>query len=620
MPKSIKVDFSGYATRNDIKCKDGRTIKKDAFAHCNGEVVPLVWQHLHNDPGNVIGKAYLEKRDDGIYAYGTLNNTEKGRNARELLSHGDIDHMSIYATNVTERPNGDVLHGDIKEVSLVISAANPGAVIEHVSISHSDGTYTDLEDEVVIHHSGFVDSFDGSGRVINIEGDETTDFSHSDNSDDSDDGSDDDETNEDIFNAFSDKQKNVVYAIVGSVVADILSKESDTTDVKQSDIKEGDDTMAYNAFQNNGKEKKKEFSHSDLVEFAHAVFEEAKADGSFRSAFAHQAQEYGIDNIEILFPDAKNIDGGAPKFVKRRTEWVDHVLTSTKHTPFSRIKTRFADITADEARARGYLKGGKKIEEVFPVMQRVTTPQTIYKKQKLDRDDMIDITDFGDVAWLREEMRVMLDEEIARAVTVGDGRLVTSPDKIKEENIRPIWTDNDFYSYKLQIPAADYNYDKLADAFISARLHYEGSGSPEAFVSPETVTEFLLQRDKEGRRMYKTESELTTALRVSRVTEVPVFSGLTRTASDGKKYQLDAIIVNLGDYSIGADKGGSVTMFDDFDIDYNQYKYLIETRISGALTEHHAAVIIEHEVTTASSGGSTEGDTDTQAMKARARV
>ena len=600
----VKVDFSGYATRNDIKCTDGRKIKRDSFKHCDGAAVPLVWQHLHNDPGNVIGKAFLENREDGVYAYGCLNDTEKAVNAKKLLAHGDIDHMSIYATNVIEK-NGDVLHGDIKEVSLVLSAANPGAVIEHVAIAHSDGSMTDLDDEIVIHHSGFVDSFDGGGAEIEIEGDTvTTEIKHADEDDDPDETIEDDdpdETIEDIINAMSEKQKNALYAVVGAAVADAAG-ERETTEVEQSDIKEGDDEMKFNAFQQKEETKDKTLSHSNLVSFASAVFSEAREVGSFKTAFMHQKQEYGIESIDILFPDATNVDAGGPKFVKRRTEWVDRVLSGTKHTPFSRIKTRFADITADEARAKGYLKGGKKIEEVFPVMQRVTTPQTIYKKQKLDRDDMLDITDFDVVSWLRAEMRVMLDEEIARAVLVGDGRLVTSPDKIKEENVRPIWTDNDFYSYKLQIAAGDYNYDKLADAFISARLYYEGSGSPEAFVSPETVTEFLLQRDNEGRRMYKTESELTTALRVSNVTEVPVFSGLTRTdSSTGKTYQLDAIITNPIDYSIGADKGGQVTTFDDFDIDYNQYKYLIETRISGALTEHHAAVIIEHEVTGVSS-------------------
>lgn len=610
MPKEVKVDFSGYVTRNDVRCKDGLTIRGGAFQHNDKKVVPLVWQHLHNDPGNVLGKVYLENRDDGVYGYASFNGTDRARNAKELVAHGDVDHMSIYATDVKSRPNGDVIHGDIKEVSLVLSAANPGATIEHVSIAHGDGTYDDIDDEIVIHNFGLVDSFDGSGAVITI-GSEDEVISHADDGgDDTDDGDDSgDETIAEIFDTLSEKQKQAVYAIVGAAVAD----NTQETEVKQSDIEEGDDDMKKNAFQTYGTDKKDNggvLSHSDMVEFASKVFAEAQETGTFRGALMHAAQDYGIENIEILFPDAKSVTD-RPDFIKRRTEWVSRVLNGTKHSPFSRIKTRFADITADEARARGYLKGGKKIEEVFPVMQRTTTPQTIYKKQKLDRDDIIDITDFDVVAWLRAEMRIMLDEEIGRAVLVGDGRLVTSPDKIKEDNIRPIWTDDPFYSYKLQLPAAR-TYDDLADAFLKTRLYYEGAGAPEAFVSPETVTDFLLQRDKEGRRMYKTEAELTTALRVSNVTEVPLFSGLTRTDSKtSKTYALDAIIVNLNDYTIGADKGGQITNFEDFDIDYNQFKYLIETRISGALTGYHSAVVIEHEVTSGGASGS-GGETQTK--------
>lgn len=601
MPKkSVNVDFAGYATKNDIKCKDGRTIRHGAFAHNDGMVVPLVWQHLHNDPGNVIGKGYLEHRDDGVYMYGTLNNTEKGRNAKELLAHGDIDHMSIYATNVVEK-NGNVMHGDIKEVSLVISAANPGAVIEHVSIAHGDGSFTDLEDEVIIQHSGEVDSFDGGGMVIDIEGEGDTTISHADE-DESDDGDDEAKTVEQIYNEMTDEQKNAVHILLGAVAADKNSTDSDEDegdDVKHSDIQEGDDSMKYNPFENQPKNSEgKVLSHSDLKDLAQATFEDCRNNKiSFRDSVIKHAAEYGIENIEILFPDARNVNN-EPEFVKRRTEWVSKVLNGVKHSPFTRIKTRFADITADEARARGYLKGNKKIEEVFPVMQRVTTPQTIYKKQKLDRDDILDITDFDVVAWLKSEMRLMLEEELARCILISDGRLVTSTDKVKEENIRPIWTDDDFYSYKQQISAADYNIDSLSDAFIKARNNYEGSGSPEAFMSPETMTNFLLQRDNEGRRMYKTEGELQTALRVSGITEVPLFTDLVRTDStSGKTYQLDAIIVNLSDYTVGTDRGGEITNIDDFNIDYNQYIYLTETRVSGALTGHHAAIIIEHEVT-----------------------
>lgn len=600
MPKnSVNVDFAGYATRNDIKCKDGLTIRHGAFAHNDRKIVPLVWQHLHNDPGNVIGKGYLEHRDDGMYLYGTLNNTEKGRNAKELLAHGDIDHMSIYATDVIEK-NGNVMHGDIKEVSLVISAANPGAVIEHVSIAHGDGSYTDLPDEIVIRHSGEIDSFDGGGMIIDIDGDEDTVIAHAD--DEPDDDSDDGETVEDIYNSMTQKQKDAVAILIGAAVADKDGdddSDGEAKTVKQSDIQEGDDSMKYNPFENQPKTSEgKVLSHSDLVDLATKTFEDCRNNKlSFRDSIIKHAAEYGIENIEILFPDARNVTN-EPEFVKRRTEWVSKVLNGVKHSPFTRIKTRFADITADEARARGYLKGNKKIEEVFPVMQRVTTPQTIYKKQKLDRDDILDITDFDVVAWLKSEMRLMLEEELARCILISDGRLVTSTDKVKEEHIRPIWTDDDFYSYKQQIAAADYNMDSLSDAFIKARNTYEGSGSPQAFMSPETMTNFLLQRDNEGRRLYKTEAELQTSLRVSDITEVPLFTDLVRTDSTtGKTYQLDAIIVNLSDYTIGTDRGGEITNFEDFNIDYNQYIYLMETRVSGALTGHHCAIIIEHEVT-----------------------
>lgn len=358
--------------------------------------------------------------------------------------------------------------------------------------------------------------------------------------------------------------------------------------------------MKFNAFENGGTAEKT-LTHSEIQQVATMTFDECKKGVSFKNALQHAAATYGIQDIETLFPDAKDLNQ-RPEFVKRRTEWVSAVLSGTKHTPFSRIRSRFADITADEARARGYIKGNKKVEEVFPVMQRSTTPQTVYKLQKLDRDDILDITDFDVVAWLRAEMRIMLDEELARAVLIGDGREISSPDKIKEEHIRPIWTDDDFYAYKLRLPkdkADDMN--ELADAFIKSRLYYEGTGRPIAFMAPETITDLMLQRDGDGYRLYKTETELADGLRVAKMVEVPLFYGKVRAGKtnvpeeNGKFYALKAIIVNLNDYTMGADKGGQVTNFDDFDIDYNQYKYLIETRCSGALTGFHSAVIIEVE-------------------------
>ncbi|MBD5135261.1 MAG: phage major capsid protein [Lachnospiraceae bacterium] len=613
--KSTHVDFSGFVTKNDIKCTDGRTIKNGAFKHCDGMCVPLVWQHCQNDPENILGKIYLEHRDgEGVYGYGIFNNGRKATATKELVLHGDIDSMSIHANKLVER-NGEVYHGDIIEVSLVTRGANAGAKIEHVSISHGDGTYTEVDDEAVIHYAGDIDNHGEENLTLDLYGD-GEDPSHQLTHEDSDDDADEDETIEDIFNTLTDKQKQAVYAIIGAAVAD--SEDNKTTSEKKEDkVKhsdaddEGGNEMRTNAFENQGRVKNSgELTHADIVangtyaDVAKATFDEVfNRNIKFRDALRHAATQYGIENIEILFPDAKSLSN-TPELVKRRTEWVTVVMGGTRHVPFSRIKSVFADITADEAKARGYIKGNQKIEEIFPVMTRTTTPQTIYKKQKLDRDDILDITDFDVVAWLRAEMRIMLEEEIARAILIGDGRLVTSPDKISETNVRPIWTDDAFYSYKHQIPAAksgDVVY--LADSFVRARPKYEGRGVPTAFMSPETLTDLLLTRDNNGNRVYKTEQELKDALRVSAIVEVPLFYGLTRADDKGKKWALNAIIVNLSDYTVGADKGGEISSFNDFDIDYNQEKYLIETRISGALTGYHSAVVIETEATTSSPAG-----------------
>lgn len=616
----MKVDFSGYVTKANVKCTDGRTIMPDAFKHNDGNVVPLAWQHLSNDPENILGKMYLEHRDDGVYGYGVFNNNPKAQATKELLRHGDIDSMSIHANHLIER-NGNVMHGDIKEVSLVMSGANPGAKIEHITLVHGDGYREDLEDEVVIHEIGEIDNFGAEDLHIDIRHADGTlvedpddpiddELSHADDGGDDEEG----ETIEEVFNAMTEKQKNVVYALIGAAVADAKEETAQSNkEVKQSD--EGGNEMRVSPFEQNGLVTGT-LTHADIVangtyeKVASATFDEVfNRNIKFRDALKHAAATYGIDNIEILFPDAKSLNN-TPELVKRRTEWVSVVMSGTRHVPFSRIKSIFADITADEARARGYIKGAQKIEEVFPVMTRTTTPQTIYKKQKLDRDDIIDITDFDVVAWLRAEMRIMLDEEIARAILIGDGRLVTSPDKIKEDNVRPIWTDDAFYSYKYQIPATkagDALY--LTDSFVRARPYYEGRGVPTAFMSPETMTDLMLQRNNNGDRLYKTEAELRDALRVGRIVEVPLLYGKTRTDDKGKKFDLNAIIVNLADYTIGADKGGEVSTFNDFDIDYNQEKYLIETRISGALTGYHSAVVIETAQGTTPSGGGQEQGT-----------
>lgn len=586
----MKVDFSGYVTKNDTKCADGRTIKADAFKHCDGNVVPLVWKHLTDDPNNILGKVYLENRPDGVYGYGVFNETDNAKTARELIRHGDITAMSIHANHLVQR-GSDVYHGDLVEVSLVTKGANPGAVIENVTLSHGDGTFDLIDDEAVVHHSGEILDNGKEGYVIDMYDDDDN-LIHEDSEEEPDD-SDDEETVEDVVNSMTEKQRNVMYALIGAAIED-AEKENKSKEAKHSDD-EGGNEMKVNAFETQGiVSNKNELTHEDITKVAKATFDDCRTNKTnFRDALKHAAEAYGIENIETLFPDAKNLTN-APEFVKRRTEWVSTVMGGTKHTPFSRIRSRFANITADEARARGYLKGNKKVNEVFPVLQRTTTPQTIYKLQKLDRDDILDITDFDVVVWLRAEMRMMLEEELARAILIGDGRLITSPDKIKEEHIRPIWSDDPFYSYKMQIPADKANdLNNLADTFIRSRLYYEGSGRPSVFMAPETVTELMLQRDADGRRLYKTEQELADALRVSKIIEVPLFYNQVRTDADEKRWALNAIIVNLSDYTVGADKGGQITNMEDFDINYNQYQYLIETRISGALTGYRSAVVIE---------------------------
>lgn len=559
----MKYDFSGYATKNDLKCTDKRTIRKDAFKEDDGKIVPLVWQHMHNDPANVLGHAKLENREDGVYCYGFLNETESGKNAKELLKHGDIKSMSIWANQLVQKGN-DVIHGVIKEVSLVLSPANPGAVIDNLSIAHADGSVTDLDDEAIINYN-LQPSFN-NGQLEH-----------------KDDGDEDDETIGDIFNTLNEKQKNAVYYM--------LSQALEGEEVQHGE--EGENNMKVNVF-DKGKKKddqEKTLSHSDFME----IVEDAKKCGSLKESFLAHAQEYGIENIDILFPDAKTVTN-PPDFIKRDTEWVSSVLNGVRHSPFSRIKSTAADITADEARARGYVKGNLKKEEVIKLLKRVTTPTTIYKKQKLDRDDIIDITDLNVVTWLKAEMRMMLDEELARAILIGDGREADSEDKINEENIRPIWKDEDMYSHHVTVDA-DTEPDALIEAIIRARKEYKGSGSPAFYTTTEVLIDMLLLKDKIGRRLYSTQAELTSALGVSKIVEVPVMEGQTRVV-DGETRELIGLVVNLKDYTAGADKGGEVSMFDDFDIDYNQYKYLIETRCSGTLTHPKSALVFEKAVKT----------------------
>lgn len=583
-----KYDFSGWATKNDLKCSDGRTIRHGAFKEQNGQTVPLVWQHMHNDPMNVLGHAILENRDQGVYAYCYLNDTPAGENARALIQHGDVDSLSIWANKLQQSSSGDVYHGIIREVSLVLSGANPGALIDNVVLAHSGEA---VEDEAIIY----------TGEDLELSHSDDS----SDNGNDGNDGDDaksdvSDKTVADVFDELTDEQKKVVYYMIGKALedADDESDEDDDEGLEEdgtqaaSAFDEGEEnTMKHNVFDSDSMDKNDVLSHADIDNLVMDSIEDAKRFGSLKDSIIAHADEYGIEDIGVLFPDAKTLTS-QPDFIKRETGWVSAVMTGTTHIPFSRVKSLLANITEDEARARGYLKGHRKKEEVFSLLKRTTDPQTIYKKQKLDRDDVIDIRDFDVVAWLKGEMRIMLDEEVARAVLIGDGRLASDEDHISEDHVRPIYNDDDLYTIKVTA-AKGTTDDEAAENFITAaikaRKDYRGAGTPTLFTTEDMLTNMLLLKDKMGHFMYKSVQELSTTLRVSSIVTVPVMEG-TKGKNNGS---LLGIIVNLNDYVIGADKGGQVSMFDDFDIDYNQMKYLIETRVSGALTKPFAAIAIE---------------------------
>ena len=644
-------DFSGWATKNDLKCSDGRTIRKDAFKDNDGQTVPLVWNHDHNDPMNVLGHALLENRDQGVYAYCTFNDTAAGNNARQLVRHGDVTALSIYA-NKLKQYGGDVVHGAIREVSLVLAGANPGAfidaVLEHgelneeagiiytgeeielahtvtdqgpavkavepepepvkeeapaknrgrkkaetlpeptaeTELEHADNEGDDMEDETVQEvfetlsdkqkqavYALIGMALDENGGSVQHAYYDEDDLQHADDSE---------ETVQDVFDSLTDKQKTVVYALIGQALENAGDGEEDDED-------EGDSTVKHNIFDTDEMTENQDvLSHSEFEE----ILNDAKRGGSLKDAFL----AHGIEDIDYLFPEAKNLND-VPEFIKDPDDWVSVVMGGVRKTPFSRIKTLFADITEADARAKGYIKGHRKIEEVFGLLKRTTTPQTVYKTQKLDRDDVIDITDFDVIAWLKGEMRMKLDEELARAFLIGDGRNVASEDKIQEDHIRPIWTDDDLFTIKKTVSISSIaSDDDKAKAFIraavKARKNYRGSGNPTLFTTEDVLTDCLLMEDNMGRVIYDTVQKLETALRVSKIVTVPPMEGVTREA-DGKTYALMGIIVNLKDYNVGADKGGQVSMFDDFDIDYNKMKYLIETRCSGALIKPFSAIALE---------------------------
>ena len=629
---AIKADCSGWATKANMLCSDGRTILQNAFSECDGKTVPVVWNHEHDDPNAVLGHALLENRADGVYAFITFNDTDSGQNAKKLVQHKDVDRLSIYANKLVQR-GGDVIHGIIREVSLVLAGANPGAVIDTViahgedseiegyimsgeyienidTLSHSDDSEDKNENSkgekavatVTKNTSGKADGEKTVADVFNTLTEEQKTVVYAmigqaleeagvDTDEDDDENvqhsaEDDDETVADVFNTLTDKQKTVVYAMIGQALEEA---GVDTDDEDDDENEGGSNNMKHNAFdQETNTQEQEVLSHSEMME----IFDEAKRNGSL----ADTVLQHGITNIDYMFPDAKTVDN-VPGFIKREDTWVTEVMNGVHKTPFSRIKSVFADITEDEARAKGYVKGNQKTDEVFKMLKRITTPTTVYKKQSLDRDDMIDITDFDVVSWLKTEMRTMLNEELARAILVGDGRGSSVADKINEGNIRPIWTDDDVYTVKTAVTITKATTDEeKARAFVKAciksRKNYKGSGNPVMYMSEDMLTNCLLLEDTNQRVIYDTVEKLATALRVSKIVPVPVMEDLQRVKGDSTHF-LGGIYVNLSDYNVGADKGGAVNMFDDFDIDYNKRKYLIETRCSGALIKPYSAVAIE---------------------------
>lgn len=622
-----KYDFSGWATRTNILCSDGRVIRKDAFKECDGVTVPLVWNHQHNSVDEVLGHAELENREDGVYAYGTFNDTPAGKNAKLLVQNGDIDSLSIYANRLKQQGR-DVVHGVIRELSLVLAGANPEAHIDSVMMHGEDA---------------FEEGYIFSNELIQV----SDDLEHSEKEKEKEKeepekgekemaketetkAPETEETVADVFNTLTEKQKTVVYAMIGQALEEAGVAEDEEEPVKHADedeeetvadvfntLSEKQKTVVYamigQALEDAGVADDEEggnanmkhnifdqetdmndvLTHSEMEE----IMEDARHCGSMKDAFL----AHGITNVEYLFPEAQVVDK-EPGFIKRPDDWVSIVMNKVHKTPFSRIKSVFADITEADARAKGYVKGNMKADEVFGLLKRITTPTTVYKKQNIDRDDVVDITDFDTIAWLKKEMRGMLDEEIARAIVVGDGRKSSSPDKINEQNIRPIWTDDDVYTVKIGVPIVKATTeDEKARLFIKAcirsRKEYKGSGNPDMFMSEDMLTNCLLLEDKNGRVIYDSVEKLATALRCKSIVPVPVMENLKRVVSD-KTHFLGGIYVNLTDYNVGADKGGAVNMFDDFDIDYNRQKYLIETRCSGALTKPYSAVAIEFVGTT----------------------
>lgn len=582
-------DFSGWATRNDLKCSDGRVIRRDAFKHDDGIKVPLVWNHQHNDPRNVLGHAWLENRPEGVYTYGFFNDSESGEIGKILVKHGDICALSIYANQLQQR-GCDVLHGEIREVSLVHAGANPGAFIDSM-LKHGENS----DDEAIIYTGMplYLSHSDADKQEDKADDGEKKETSEKKDDPEKKTDSDEEKTVADVINSMTEEQKNVMYAMIGRAMDDQGESDPESEDNNDDDSKGGTNTMKHNVFDKDDRQKENVLVHSDGSEVSSeeisTIFGDIKRYGSLKdSVLAH-----GIDNVDYLFSDTQTL-ANTPEFIQRDTGWVKKVMSGVHHTPFSRIKSIFADITEDDARAKGYFKGKLKKEEVFGLLKRTTTPTTVYKKQKMDRDDVVDITDFDVVAWLKSEMRMMLDEELARAYLIGDGRLASSDDKINEQNIRPILKDEELYTIQATVSVqSSATEDDKAREFIrtaiKARKNYKGSGQPTLYTTEDILTDCLLLTDTTGRDLYTDVAQLAKKLRVKEIVTVPVMEGV-----NGKNGgALMGIIVNLADYNVGADRGGAVNMFDDFDIDYNQQKYLIETRCSGALIKPYSAIALE---------------------------
>lgn len=552
-------DFSGWATRNDLQCSDGRTIRHNAFSDNDGMTVPLVWNHQHNEPENVLGHALLENRKDGVYCYGTFNETEGGKIAKILIQHGDIFGLSICANKLKQIVN-DVVRGNICEVSLVHAGANPGAYIDTV-VAHSDGS----EEMMII--------FADEGKPEIYHSDDKKE--ESEDSSESKDAPDDKETLQDVYNTLNERQKKVVAAMIGMALEEGAASKAEEDDEDKKDSNEGGDkTMKHNVFESGQDNKENVLSHSDMM----TIIGDAKRYGSMKES----ALQHGIDNIDYLFPDYKEINNPPAWISLQPNAWITKVMNGVHHSPFSRIRMTFADITMDEARARGYIKGNLKVEETFGLLRRTVDPTTVYKKQKFDRDDVVDITDFDVISWIKTEMRGKLDEEIARAIVFGDGRSTASEDKIDETKIIPIVSDAELYAIPYSVGSTDPV--DVIDAAVKAQDNYQGSGNLTMFVPNSSVSSMLLVKDLNKRRIYKDITELATACAVDSIVKVP-----DSIVPDG----ILAVIVDLQDYNIGADKGGAVNMFDDFDIDYNQMKYLIETRCSGALIKPYSAIVLK---------------------------